>query len=81
MTAADGTYEIAAVNLNSAPQAVIEAEAVGYVSDQATVQIANPDDGTADNLTRDFSLDVAPVGDSLYVSGTVDDGTDPSAAG
>jgi hypothetical protein len=76
-TGDDGLYEI---NTTVAPgfggggtSIVIGVEATGYLSQNQMTMVPTPNDGTPDSIEQDFALEAGedPVGDSLYVSGTV----------
>ncbi|MBD3243552.1 MAG: hypothetical protein GF331_23385 [Chitinivibrionales bacterium] len=67
-TDAQGAYEVAVLNEAASRNAIVEASADGFLSQQVQVQIGNPDDGNPDMITRDFALE-AIVYDTLIVVG------------
>lgn len=69
-TASDGTYEIAMVNESGSRDILVEADADGYMSDQSNATIADPADGTPDEITRNFVLNPIVL-DTTYVVGEI----------
>jgi 5-hydroxyisourate hydrolase-like protein (transthyretin family) len=75
-TGADGTYEInttAGGGGAGGARAIVAVSADGYLSQTSDPHMFNPNDGRPDAIVQDFALVAGedPVGDSLYVSGTV----------
>jgi hypothetical protein len=73
-----GRYSIAMVNTGASRNAAIIVAAAGYDTANANVVINNPADGTADRITRNFTL-TAIVWDTLTVTGTVRDSANNNA--
>lgn len=74
ITNASGVYSIAMVNTNGGRTVGFVVSATGYQNATAQSTIQNPDDGTADRITRNFTL-TATVYDTLVITGRVIDST------
>lgn len=72
LTNASGSYSIATINANAGRSVTFVVSAAGYNNGNAQSTVQNPDDGTVDRITRDFTLQSLVV-DTLIVTGRVTD--------